>query len=48
VNPAATILSAAMMLKYSFGLIKEAQAIEAAASEAFDSKDIGDYEVRTG
>ncbi len=33
VNPMATILSAAMMLRYSFGLVKEAQAIEAAVEE---------------
>ena len=29
-NPMATILSAAMMLRYTFGLAKEADAIEAA------------------
>jgi len=33
VNPIATIMSVAMMLRYSFGLIKEAQAIEAAVSD---------------
>jgi len=33
VNPIATILSIAMMLRYSFGLIKEAQAVEAAVIE---------------
>jgi len=32
-NPIATILSVAMMLRYSFGLIKESQAIEAAVEE---------------
>jgi len=32
-NPIATILSAAMMLKYSFGLSTEAEAIEKAVSE---------------
>ena len=32
-NPIATILSIAMMLHYSFGLIKEAQTIEAAVEE---------------
>lgn len=32
-NPMATILSAAMMLRYTFGLGKEADAIEAAVSE---------------
>jgi len=33
VNPIATILSAAMMLRYSFGLTKEAQIVEAAVAE---------------
>ena len=32
-NPIATILSVAMMLRYSFGLIKEAQVVEAAVAE---------------
>ena len=32
-NPIASILSVAMMLRYSFGLIKEAQAIEAAVDK---------------
>ncbi|MCD6300287.1 MAG: 3-isopropylmalate dehydrogenase [Dehalococcoidales bacterium] len=32
-NPIATILSVAMMLRYSFGLIKESQAIETAVEE---------------
>lgn len=32
-NPIATILSASMMLKYSFGLIKEGEAIENAVNE---------------
>lgn len=32
-NPMATVLSAAMMLRYSFGLEKEAQAIETAVKE---------------
>ncbi|WP_342513099.1 3-isopropylmalate dehydrogenase [Sporosarcina sp. FSL K6-1522] len=35
-NPAATILSVAMMLKYSFGLTTEASAIEAAVNTAFE------------
>jgi hypothetical protein len=47
-NPVATILSAAMMLTYSFGLKKEAKAIESAVSKVLDSKDIGGMEVRTG
>ena len=32
-NPIATILSAAMMLRYSFGLLKEADAVEAAVKQ---------------
>ena len=35
-NPIATILSAAMMLKYSFDLDEEAEAIEAAVNRALD------------
>jgi 3-isopropylmalate dehydrogenase len=36
VNPIATILSTAMMLRYSFGLAKEAQAIEMAVDEVLN------------
>jgi 3-isopropylmalate dehydrogenase len=36
-NPTATILSAAMMLRYSFGLAAEADAIEDAANKALDA-----------
>ena len=36
-NPLATILSAAMMLKYSFGLDEEAKAIEDAISKVLDA-----------
>jgi 3-isopropylmalate dehydrogenase len=35
-NPLATILSAAMMLRYSFGLEKEAAALEAAVNQVLD------------
>ena len=35
-NPLATILSAAMMLKYSFGLLEEAKAIETAIYQVLD------------
>ena len=35
-NPIATVLSAAMMLRYSFGLEKEAQAIEKAVDKVLD------------
>ncbi len=37
-NPIATILSAAMMLRYSFGMDKEAEAIENAVEKALSSK----------
>jgi 3-isopropylmalate dehydrogenase len=47
-NPVAAILSAAMMLTYSFGLKKEAKAIESAVSKVLDSKEIGGREIRTG
>ncbi|RFU28938.1 hypothetical protein B7463_g7384, partial [Scytalidium lignicola] len=46
-NPVATILSAAMMLKYSFGLNAEAKAIEQAVEKVLDSKDIGGLQIRT-
>ncbi|MBE5785718.1 MAG: 3-isopropylmalate dehydrogenase [Clostridiales bacterium] len=36
-NPIATILSAAMMLRYSFGLAKEADAIEAAVDSVLEA-----------
>ncbi|GHV95357.1 3-isopropylmalate dehydrogenase [Spirochaetia bacterium] len=36
-NPLATILSAAMMLRYSFGLEKEAAALEAAVNQVLDN-----------
>ena len=36
-NPIATILSGAMMLRYSFGLIQEAEAIEKAVDSVLDS-----------
>jgi 3-isopropylmalate dehydrogenase len=35
-NPIATILSVAMMLRYSFGLLKEAQVVEDAVSEVLN------------
>ncbi|MEG0380894.1 MAG: isocitrate/isopropylmalate family dehydrogenase, partial [Kurthia sp.] len=35
-NPAATILSAAMLLQYSFGMSEEAKAIEKAVSNVFE------------
>ena len=48
VNPAAMILSVAMMLKYSFGMTKEAKDIENAVAKVLDSKDVGGLEIRTG
>jgi hypothetical protein len=48
VNPVAQILSAAMMLRYSFNLGEEANAIEKAVEKVLDGKDIGGLEVRTG
>ncbi len=35
-NPMATILTAAMMLRYGFGLVKEADAVEAACYGVLD------------
>jgi 3-isopropylmalate dehydrogenase len=53
-NPIATILSIAMMLRYSFGLIKEAQTVEAAVDEVlkqgyrtYDIMDKGKIKVGT-
>lgn len=48
VNPVAQILSAAMMLRYSFNLHTEAAAIEAAVEKVLDGKDIGGLEIRSG
>ena len=47
VNPVAQILSAAMMLKYSFGMTAEADAIDRAVEKVLDSKDVGGLEIRT-
>ncbi|KAI0720319.1 3-isopropylmalate dehydrogenase [Cerioporus squamosus] len=46
-NPIGTILSAAMLLRYSLGLEKYAQAIEAAVRKALDDKPSGGFELRT-
>lgn len=48
VNPVAQILSMAMMLRYSFGLMDEALAVEKAVQMCLDGKDIGGLEIRTG
>ncbi|KAK6069372.1 3-isopropylmalate dehydrogenase [Seiridium cupressi] len=47
VNPVAQILSLAMMLRYSFLLTEEADAIEKAVSHVLDSKEAGGLEIRT-
>ena len=36
-NPIATILSAAMMLRYSVGLVKEAEAVESAVNRVVEA-----------
>lgn len=46
-NPVGTILSAAMLLRYSLGLEKEAQAVEAAVRKVLDDESIGGYGMRT-
>ena len=46
-NPVGTILSAAMLLRYSLGLEKYAQAIESAVRKALDDKASGGEELRT-
>ncbi|GKU06837.1 3-isopropylmalate dehydrogenase [Fusarium langsethiae] len=46
-NPVAQILSLAMMLRYSFLLEKEADAIEQAVAKVLDTKDAGGLEIRT-
>jgi 3-isopropylmalate dehydrogenase len=46
-NPVATLLSVAMMLRYSFGLTKEASAIDRAVEKVLDSEDIGGLGIRT-
>ncbi|KAF8272132.1 3-isopropylmalate dehydrogenase [Lactarius quietus] len=46
-NPIGTILSAAMLLRYSLGLEKQAQLIETAVRKALDAKDAGGLELRT-
>jgi 3-isopropylmalate dehydrogenase len=47
VNPVAQILSLSMMLRYSFCMYKEADAVDAAVAKVLDAKDIGGLEVRT-
>ena len=46
-NPIGTILSAAMLLRYSLALEKEAQAIEAAVRKVLDDQSAGGHGLRT-
>jgi len=46
-NPIGTILSAAMLLRYSLGMDRYAQAIENAVRKVLDEKDKGGFELRT-
>jgi len=46
-NPIGTILSAAMMLRYSLGLEKHAKAIEDAVRKTLDGAETGGFGVRT-
>ncbi|ORY22140.1 Isopropylmalate dehydrogenase-like domain-containing protein [Naematelia encephala] len=46
-NPIGTILSAAMMLRYSLGHPEEADLIEKAVQKVLDSKDVGGFDLRT-
>lgn len=46
-NPIGTILSAAMLLRYSLGMEKPAKAIEAAVRKVLDDKEIGGEGLRT-
>ena len=46
-NPIGTILSAAMMLRYSLGLEQQAKAVEAAVRKVLDSEDLDGFGMRT-
>jgi 3-isopropylmalate dehydrogenase len=46
-NPIGTILSAAMLLRYSLGLDKQATAVEAAVRKVLDSTNAGGHGMRT-
>jgi 3-isopropylmalate dehydrogenase len=46
-NPVGTILSAAMLLRYSLGLEKEARAVEAAVRKVLDDESVGGDGART-
>lgn len=46
-NPIGTILSAAMLLRYSLGLERPAKAIEEAVRKVLDNPELGGYGLRT-
>jgi len=46
-NPIGTILSTALLLRYSMGLDRPAQAIESAVRRVLDEKKVGGFEFRT-
>jgi 3-isopropylmalate dehydrogenase len=46
-NPIGTILSAAMLLRYSLGLGKPAQLIETAVRKVLDDENVGGFALRT-
>jgi len=46
-NPIGTILSAALLLRYSLGLEKQAQLVETTVRKALDAKNAGGLELRT-
>ena len=47
-NTVGTILSAALLLRWSLGMAKEAAAIEQAVRKVLDSQEIGGFGLRTG
>jgi 3-isopropylmalate dehydrogenase len=47
-NPVAQVLSLAMMLRYSFNMNREAEAVDKAVERVLDNKADGGLEVRTG
>lgn len=46
-NPIGTILSAAMLLRYSLGLDRQAKAVEDAVRKVLDDKEAGGHGLRT-
>jgi len=46
-NPIGTILSAAMLLRYSLGLERQAKAVEDAVRKVLDDEAAGGYQLRT-